>query len=615
MKQTERTFGLLLKKRLVRLVISFLIFTAIQCNQELLSQQINEKAGESGLGTLTEQLYFRTDRDIYIAGEKVWFKVYKMNGLTNAPFNLSKVIYVELLDKNNFPLQQLKVKADGNSGSSVFIIPDNLSSGNYLIRAYTNWMKNYPVDMFCFKEISVINPFESIDHIKLPSGNQFSPDSISKLSVNAKEEILNKRNLSGKSEHFNYNITLQKPEYSPREKVKISITATDLAGNPLETDLSVSVAKSAIVNSSVKENTSSAGILANGKNGIAQNEDVPLYLPELEGHLISGYMRLKTTDEPLKKTDLSLSYVGKTARCQFGKTDDNGEFYFLVRESGLNEIVIQPLSPDITGYYMELNQPFSSSFSDARASAFYLDSNRVNAINNAIIGMQIDNIYEPFRQKATAKPKPGVPDFYGKPENTILMSDYIELTSLREVVKEIIPNVHTVKQNGKLDFKLINKFQGQPFENKPLVLVDGIPIYDYEKVLNINSKEIERADVINTRYFYSENVFDGIISFITKKGNLSAIEFDNSIFRQAYEACEVQKDFYSPDYSTDSLKNSRIPDYRNTLCWAPELQTKKDGKAEIEFFTSDESAGYTIVVEGISPDGKTGYSSATFTVK
>ena len=78
------------------------------------------------------------------------------------------------------------------------------------------------------------------------------------------------------------------------------------------------------------------------------------------------------------------------------------------------------------------------------------------------------------------------------------MSDYIELTTLREVVKEILPNVYTVKQNGKYDFKLINKFRGQPFTNIPLILVDGVPIYDFEKVLSINSKEIERADIINT---------------------------------------------------------------------------------------------------------------------
>lgn len=195
------------------------------------------------------------------------------------------------------------------------------------------------------------------------------------------------------------------------------------------------------------------------------------------------------------------------------------------------------------------------------------------------------------------------------------MSDYIELTSVREVIKEIIPDVYTLKQNGKYDFKLINKFRGKPFENKPLVLVDGVPVYDFEKVLNMNSKDIEKADVINTRYFFSENIFDGIVSFVTNKGNLSAMEYDNSIFRQVYEGCQEKSMFYSPDYSTDSLTESRIPDFRNTLYWNPDLRTNKSGKTVIEFYASDESAEYTIKVEGMSANGKAGSATTRLYVK
>jgi hypothetical protein len=142
-----------------------------------------------------------------------------------------------------------------------------------------------------------------------------------------------------------------------------------------------------------------------------------------------------------------------------------------------------------------------------------------------------------------------------------------------------------------------------------------VPVYDFEKILNINSKEIERADVINTRYFFSENVFDGIVSFVSIKGNLSVMEFDNSIFRQAYEGCQVQKSFFAPEYTTSATKNNRIPDYRNTLYWKPDVYTGKDGKAEINFFTSDEAGNYNIVVEGISSDGGTGYAKASLKVK
>jgi hypothetical protein len=596
-----------------------LILLGLLFNQQLFSQQLTYKAEDSEMRNFKEEIFVRTDRDIYISGEEVWFKVYTVNGLTHAPCDISKVVYLEMLDKNNFPLKQIKIKSDHNSGSSSFILPDNLSSGNYIIRAYTSWMKNFSPDQFFYKTISVINPFESIDHLKLPPDIKNSDSAIS-ITDGLSQSIITERDgkqIIGKSsknegnKQINYKITLDKSEYASREKIKLEISATDMQGNPVETDLSVSVAKSITVNST---GLSSFHCFNQG-NDIVNRAAGSENLAELEGNLLTGFLRLKATDEPLKKTDLSMSFVGKTARCQFGKTDESGEFHFIMKESGLNEIVIQPLSPDITGYYIELNQPFSSSFSKFKPIAFYLDSSKLNDINKVIVGMQINNIYKPFRQNRPGESKTIIPDFYGKPESTIKMADYIELTSLREVVKEIIPNVYTLKQNGKYDFKLINKFRGQPFENAPLVLVDGVPVYDFEKVLSINSKEIERTDVINTRYFISDNVFDGIVSFITKKGNLSVMEFDNSIFRQVYEGCQVQSNFYSPDYSGSEMKNNRLPDYRNTLYWKPDLLTGKNGKAEIDFFTSDELSDYTIVVEGIASDGKKGYSSFSFKVR
>ena len=609
----------LLRNRRYMLKIRFLILLGFLVCQQSYSQQLSDKPGETDVRNFKEEIFVRTDRDIYISGEQVCLKVYILNGLTGTPCNLSKVVYLELLDKNNFPLRQLKIKTENSSGSSVFVVPDNISSGNYVIRAYTNWMKNFSTDLFFYKTISVINPFESIDHLKLPGGIANSDSAISitadmsqLIAIGSSRGQSPARSIPGDSKkQINYTIILEKPQYSSREKVKMEISATDMAGNPVETDLSVSVAKSVVINST----RLTSFYCFNTNNDQVKRVKGPEYLAELEGHLISGYLRLKATDEPLKNTDLSLSFVGKTARCQFGQTDEKGEFNFVVKESGLNEIVIQPLSPDISGYYVELNQPFSSTFSYVTPGIFYIDSSKSDEINKVIVGMQINNIYEPFRQKMPDNEENVIPDFFGKPENSVRMADYIELTSVREVVKEILPNVYTLRQNGKYDFKLINKFRGQAFENKPLILVDGVPIYDFEKVLSINSKEIEKADIVNTRYFISGKIFEGIVSFVTKKGNLSVLEFDNSIFRLVYEGCQTQNYFYSPDYSTAAMKDTRIPDYRNTLFWKPDLHTGKNGKAEVEFFTSDESSDFTIVTEGMTPDGKIGYSSAQFRVK
>ena len=589
--------------RLYVLYISVTLLSLSVFNQPLFSQDSNK----SNALLYKESLIINTDRDIYITGEKVWFNVITISSLTHSPANISKVVYVEFLDKNNFPLRQLKVSVENCSGSSVFIIPENLVSGNYVIRAYTNWMQNWSPDQFYHKTISIVNPFGSFENLVLQS--QSTVELLTSPVTNNNEIS----NISGVENRINYQIILNKQVYTSREKVKVEIIVTDEYGKPIESDLTVAIAKSGIINSGGYGATSSGNLKLNSSNTLKITGSD--YLPELEGNLISGTIRMKDTGEPLRNSGISLSYVGKIARCQFSRTNDVGEFFFVTKEPGTCEIVIQPLDPETGNYYIDLKQSFNSNFSNFRPPSLTIDSSNIETINNAVLGMQINNLYEPFRQKVISGQKNRIPDFYGKPENTILLADYIELTSVREVVKEIIPNVYTLRQNGKHDLKLINKFQSLPFENKPLVLVDGIPVYDFEKVLIINSKEIERADVINKRYFFSEFIFDGILSFVTKKGNLSAMEFDNSVFRQVYEGCQPKIEFCSPEYSTDSLKSSRIPDYRNTLYWNPGMQTEKDGKTFIEFYTSDESSDYTIVVKGISSDGKTGYSTAVLKVQ
>lgn len=604
MQNLTLTIRLKTHMRLYALYFSTFIFSIVTFNQTLFSQGLTEFKDL----VYKEGVILNTDRNIYITGEKVWFDVTPINILTNTPSANSKVVYVEFLDRNNFPLRQLKVGVENSSGSSVFIIPENLASGNYVIRAYTNWMQNWKADYFCHKTISVVNPFGGFESLSFLSSK---PVQVSAEGISANKNI-NPGPLSENSGEIIYKIISDKQEYTSREKVNLKIVATDISGKPLESDLSVAIAKSGIVDSG--EQTEKGPEELQRALSMNTKSEVAEYLPELEGHLIYGIIRLKETGEPLKNIGISLSYVGKVARCQFSNTNGKGEFYFVVREPGTSEIVIQPLEPDITGYYIDLKQSFNSNFSNYQPSLFKIDSTNIDKINNAVISMQINNLYEPFRQKIQLAGKKVIPDFYGNPENTILMADYIELSTIREVVKEIIPNVYTLKQNGKLELKLINKLQSLPFENKPLVLVDGVPMYDFEKVLVINSKEIERADVVNKRYFFSEYVFDGILSFVTKIGNLSAMEFDNTIFRQVYEGCHIKEEFYSPEYSTDSLKSGRIPDYRNTLYWGPGKHTDKEGTTYVEFYTSDESSDYTIVVRGISADGKKGYSATTLKV-
>ncbi|MDZ7633270.1 MAG: hypothetical protein U5L72_02030 [Bacteroidales bacterium] len=121
----------------------------------------------SGKGS-PEEIYIQTDRDIYIAGEEVYFRTVQFGRLSRNLGTISKVVYVDLLDSYKTPVTQVRIGTDGITGAGFFRIPDTLRTGSYFIRSFTNLMKNYPQALFAYKKISVINPFESLGRLRIP---------------------------------------------------------------------------------------------------------------------------------------------------------------------------------------------------------------------------------------------------------------------------------------------------------------------------------------------------------------------------------------------------------------------------------------------------------------
>ncbi len=50
-----------------------------------------------------EKLFVHTDKDSYISREICWFRIYYVDAFYNTPASLSKIAYVEILDRNNRP--------------------------------------------------------------------------------------------------------------------------------------------------------------------------------------------------------------------------------------------------------------------------------------------------------------------------------------------------------------------------------------------------------------------------------------------------------------------------------------------------------------------------------
>lgn len=108
-----------------------------------------------------EEVFVSTDRHDYIAGENMWFKVYLFDRQSQRTSDRSRIVYLELLNSENRPVIQIRIGVNKGTGPGQIVIPDTLTTGTYILRAYTSWMKNFlPVNCFV-RKIRVWNALSS----------------------------------------------------------------------------------------------------------------------------------------------------------------------------------------------------------------------------------------------------------------------------------------------------------------------------------------------------------------------------------------------------------------------------------------------------------------------
>jgi hypothetical protein len=195
--------------------------------------------------------------------------------------------------------------------------------------------------------------------------------------------------------------------------------------------------------------------------------------------------------------------------------------------------------------------------------------------------------------------------FYGKPDIELIMADYIKLPVMQEVFFELLPGVSLKNKKSVYEISIADPVDNKIFEEAPGLLIDGVIINDPSKIADLDPEIVEKIDVVKEKYFVGDYLFCGIVNVITKSGDYSYVTLPDYAIRMPYKVIDPVWSFVSPDYSSAEMKNSRNPDFRNTLYWNPSIKPDKDGKARIEFWSSDISSIYKINIQGITSEGKT----------
>jgi len=98
-----------------------------------------------------EKIYLHTDKPTYSAGENIWFRAYCVDASYHIPTQLSKFIYLELINRQDSILKRIQIKQTDSCFYGNLTIPSTTPPGEYCLRVFTNWMQNNEEDFYIKK--------------------------------------------------------------------------------------------------------------------------------------------------------------------------------------------------------------------------------------------------------------------------------------------------------------------------------------------------------------------------------------------------------------------------------------------------------------------------------
>lgn len=112
-------------------------------------------AAQKGSILPQEKVFLHLDKPYYVAGDTLWFKAYLQDAATHKIDSASRVLYVDLLNvETNKLIRHLSVAVLG-IGTGNIPLSDTLIQGNYTLRAYTNYMRNFSEEFFFHQKIKI----------------------------------------------------------------------------------------------------------------------------------------------------------------------------------------------------------------------------------------------------------------------------------------------------------------------------------------------------------------------------------------------------------------------------------------------------------------------------
>jgi hypothetical protein len=532
-----------------------------------------------------EEIHLVSDRSIYGIGEEICFSSAYLPPAGFEEKGWSTVLYVELVQWDGTSVARTKACIDNNLASGVLDIPPGIPSGNYYLKAYTRWMRNYSPAGYRYLMVKVVNP---LDKAVVPGPEKYSDIPVDDQPE--EPEIPSIFRISGLHE-----------QYGRKEVVEFQLDLKDSTRGGI---YCISIAKTASASSGT---LGGARSMEFGETGSDRVE----YLPEISGLSLSGQV-IREDGTPVPYTRVQLSTYADPLLFSEVVTGNDGTFLFtLPRDRTSPELHIAETSGSDQDHRILLGTEYCNRPVTLPYIPFLLKDREKQPVRETLLNAQLRERY--------ADAFGFVPDtagheqsFYGNNVRVIQIGEFIELKDIRECIAEIIPGVTVRTREGKSGL-VVHGPDCQEFY-PPLVLMDNIPVPNDDRLLGVPGFRIERIEVVGSGYMIGNFRYSGIFSIFSREQDMAGVslEGDHHFFNYGLmpendgqcTACLV------PPARTG------VPDIRNLLLWEPAVRMDPTSARKICFTTPDAGGVYVVSVRRLEPDGAPGIAGqAVFSVE
>ena len=614
-----------------------------------------------------EKIYVHTDRPYYVPGDTVWFRAHLVDAVTHTPISRSRYVYAELLDNAIDTLvQRIIVKCDSDGVfSNAITLSKTLKGGTYTLAAYTQWMRNFPVERFYYKQLTVVDnstsvtvaatasvatepqqatdpklilaqrkgqlliqysepTHEPLSCVVYGSGNLLVTDYTQERVLKIDSRSLRPGNISiamvnretgyviaesqTTIEGTQPQVVISGKAHTQNEPMELSIDLAEADGTPLYGTFSISVTDYDVV-----------------KSDTLQPAIDEYLMRSPDGYSLSDILKDKHTD---------IQYGFQTSQTISGQI--RGTIFKKVKHPQL--ILVRP----DTGFRETFELGDSSRFTinglDFPDGTTYLLEGMRQTGSTSLVQLNIDEPSFPtIHAKATIASSEIIPEAFGKQAKEQVMYGSVDRTiDLPEVVKEkkrrhkpegrvqlepfkafyddmpILNNASNIEiLLSSLGLRITKEADGNmtlktySSTKAPLVFIDDTESNEEELLMlqpeSIKSIEYYKPTDSRLLAYRWDAPSRGVLSIRHKTGYHTSKTRPFSMATVKQQGYQPAKVFYSPQYPDPSAKTR--PDHRTTLYWNPKVETDEKGHASVRFYASDISKRYLITLEGVSDDG------------